>query len=195
MRSMTLALAWLLLPQTPWAQPISLLPPGTQVRLSIRGTDASNNPLYERIAHVIAARSESLDVRLADRDSVSVFAWSDVTRLEVSRDVPLNERVEGGAIVGGIIGAVAGAIGGSRKESEGWDLFDPTVVGAAEGAAVGILAGGMIGAVTSTKRWEQIWPARGTREERSRKSPPFFGVTPRFGATPGFGGTPRFARP
>ena len=181
MRATLLISMWILFAvDTARPQPTSLLLPGTRVRLTTRSSESTESTSASRIGSVIAAGPDSLKIRFPDLDSTSTVAWSGISRLEVSHPVPLAERAETGAIVGGLVGAVIGGVVGAGKDDRR-ELIDPTITGAAEGLVYGAVVGGALGAISSAERWERVWPLVAFREAaRPPRRRYFFGATPTF---------------
>ena len=127
----------------------SLLP-DYPVRVTFRDS-AGEHRLLGRLATVTA---DSLQLRVANNNTIVQIDRQSVLRLERRRGVPLGKLMIGGCIA---VGAILGVTGSQLRDphSPGIEKLS-AAVGFVAGCGIGALAGAAIGSISKHYSWEEI---------------------------------------
>jgi len=129
----------------------STISPGAEVRIS-KSVGRSH---FER-ATIVRVDQDSLRVHFRQADAVSVIAWNQVSRMDVSTG--RHSNFWKGLGIGLLAGAATGALIGSSSAS-GNDGYTPSAVGAMDAIGVGVLGasvGAVLGIVLRTETWTPV---------------------------------------
>ncbi|MEJ7813164.1 MAG: hypothetical protein WKG32_22330 [Gemmatimonadaceae bacterium] len=149
------------------ARTLPSLEPGARVRVT-----APSLSRGLRVGTVAGVRGDSLDLKVAGRDTTVTVSASELTRLEVSR----GQRRQGrkGMGMGLLIGAAGGAVLGyaSGDDESGFIAFSAGEKAVLSGVVFGVLGtviGGLAGLSSQTDRWVSL-PLDGGPTTRARLS-------------------------
>jgi len=132
----------------------ALLRTGARVRVS-----AINDPSTLRVGTVAWVSADTLEVRLAEGDTVVSLAYREIAQLDVSAG--RRRHTLEGASIGLVIGVAAGVISGyvAGDDPPGWVSFsaeDKATIGGAVLGGAGLIVGTIVGSNHVNETWQPI---------------------------------------